>query len=134
MLPLKIKKKRHECSVKGCKNRANVHIISRTADHTGCIYICDDCLREAYDMIIRAKADNDKAEGAFFDNDSSIAGGCFVEDNGNHGDQSDIDGEDGNQDDEDGYALEDVKKTAPAAAHKAAQAEKKTAARGSRRK
>lgn len=46
-----IKKFRRKCDVRGCKNTANVYIISKYKDIGNSIAICTDCLNKAKALI-----------------------------------------------------------------------------------
>lgn len=46
-----IKKFKRKCDVRGCKNTANVYILSKYKDIGNSIAICKDCLKEAQAMI-----------------------------------------------------------------------------------
>lgn len=61
MLSLKIHVRKHQCSVRGCRNRTHTYLIHRSADHAGPIYICRDCLRELHAfMLAEAEMNNDE--------------------------------------------------------------------------
>lgn len=46
-----VKKKRKKCSVRGCKNVADVYLISKSKEMGGSIFICTECLKEATESI-----------------------------------------------------------------------------------
>lgn len=46
-----VKKFRRKCDVRGCKNTANVFLISKRREMGNTIGICTDCLREAAESI-----------------------------------------------------------------------------------
>lgn len=46
-----IKKFRRKCDVRGCKNTANVYILSKYKDIGNSIAICTDCLNKAKALI-----------------------------------------------------------------------------------
>lgn len=46
-----VKKFKRKCSVRGCKNTANVFLVSKRREMGGTIGICTDCLREATESI-----------------------------------------------------------------------------------
>lgn len=65
MLSLKIHVRKHQCSVRGCRNRTHTYLIHRSADHAGPIYICRDCLRELHAFMLAEDAN--KEDDAFFE-------------------------------------------------------------------
>lgn len=46
-----VKKFKRKCSVRGCKNTANVYLISKRREMGGTIGICTECLKEAAESI-----------------------------------------------------------------------------------
>jgi hypothetical protein len=46
-----VKKFKRKCSVRGCKNTANVYLISKRREMGGTIGICTECLKEATESI-----------------------------------------------------------------------------------
>lgn len=46
-----VKKFKRKCSVRGCKNTANVYLVSKRREMGGTIGICTDCLKEAAESI-----------------------------------------------------------------------------------
>jgi hypothetical protein len=47
--------RRHVCSVNGCRNR-NAMLITRSADYTRGIWLCADCIRDAYAAVAQVPA------------------------------------------------------------------------------
>jgi hypothetical protein len=51
--------RRHVCSVNGCRNR-NAMLITRSADYTRGIWLCADCIRDAYAAVAQVPAATEK--------------------------------------------------------------------------
>ena len=48
---MKVKKLKRKCSVRGCKNIANVYALSKTREMGNSVIMCSDCMKEALQSI-----------------------------------------------------------------------------------
>ena len=48
---MKVKKLKRKCSVRGCKNVANVYALSKTREMGNSVIMCSDCMKEALQSI-----------------------------------------------------------------------------------
>lgn len=71
--------RRHVCSVNGCRNR-NAMLITRSADYTRGIWLCADCIRDAYAAVAQVPAaEETKEETAMEDVMLSVEGDAETE-------------------------------------------------------
>lgn len=54
------KKVRHRCSVRGCRS-LDTTLISCSRDWSNSIYLCDDCIKRAYEIVKKKEAEAKKA-------------------------------------------------------------------------
>lgn len=57
------KKVRHRCSVRGCRS-LDTTLISCSRDWSNSIYLCDDCIKRAYEIVKKKEAEAKKAAKA----------------------------------------------------------------------